>query len=250
MLRKANLILSITSIPERVELFLSNLHWLAEQTVQSRVTVIWLGSEYFSDSRRQYLSVRFPLPADIEIRYRPDLGPHTKLLYALKEFDNLPIVTADDDILYPPFWLEELYASFQSAPQYVHCFRAHEMRITPNGHLAPYLSWNWLAPGIRGPSRLLFPTGTSGVIYPATALSKQVFDVEVMRALCPTSDDIWFKAMSLLNRTLVQKVRTESLEFPQIDGSERRVLWRTNVEQNDVQLHRVFHHYGLYDYLF
>lgn len=246
---KANVILSISSIPERVELFLAGLDWLANQTLQPKRTVIWLGGEFFSEEQRLELYKQFPLADGIEIRYRHDVGPQTKLLYALREFATYPIVTADDDVLYPPFWLEELYTSFQSAPQHIHCFRAHEIRISPDGHLLPYLDWNWLGRGTKGPSALLFPTGTCGVIYPVKSLSEHVFDQDVMRQLCPTNDDIWFKGMSLLNGTWVQKVREESLEFPLVPGSQTRVLWKTNFERNDAQLKGVFQYYGLYDKL-
>lgn len=244
-----DVVLSVTSIPERVELFLGALGWLARQTVRPRFTVIWLGEEAFSAARRRDLVAELPLAAGAEIRYRPDLGPQTKLLYALREFEGMPVVTADDDVVYPPGWLEELYRSYLTAPQHIHCFRAHRMRLTSEGSLAPYRDWDWLAPGVRGPSQLLFPTGTCGTLYPPGALSEHVFELELMRRLCPTNDDTWFKAMALLQGTAAQKVRLESLEFPHVPGSERRMLWTINAERNDAQLEAVFLHYGLYDRL-
>ncbi|MEI7769553.1 MAG: hypothetical protein WCI67_06175 [Chloroflexales bacterium] len=240
-------ILSITSIPERAELFLPELAgWLARQTVRPQATVIWLGEEQFPPAARRALAARLPLPADVDVRYRPDLGPQTKLLYALREFAGLPVVTADDDVIYPPAWLEELYAAYRAAPGHIHCHRAHQIRLTAEGRLAPYGEWDWLAPGVRGPSPLLFPTGTSGALYPPGALDEQVFDLAAMRRLCPTADDIWFKAMALLRGTAAQKVRATSLELPHIPGSERRMLWTLNAGRNDGQLAAVFAHYGLY----
>lgn len=240
------IILSITSIPERVELFLGALGWLAQQTVRPQATVIWLGEEQFAPAARRALAARFPLPAGVELRYRPDLGPQTKLLYALREFPAMPVVTADDDIIYPPFWLEQLYASYRAAPEHTHCYRAHMIRLTDEGGLAPYREWGWLAPGVRGPSQLLFPTGTCGALYPPGALDAQVFDLDSMRQLCPTNDDTWFKAMALLRGTAAQKVCATSLEFPHIPGSERRMLWTINADRNDDQLAAVFARYGLY----
>lgn len=243
--RTVDVVLSVTSIPERVELFLAELGWLARQTVRPRAAVIWLSDEAFTTPHRHALASRFPLPAGAEIRYRPDLGPQTKLLYALREFAGLPVVTADDDLVYPPGWLEELFAAYCAAPRHIHCYRAHRIRLTAEGSLAPYRNWEWLAPGVRGPSQLLFPTGTCGILYPPGALSRHVFDLETMRRLCPTADDTWFKAMALLKGTPAQKVRPESLEFPHIPGSEQRMLWTVNAGRNDAQLEAVFSHYGL-----
>lgn len=245
-MRTIPVILSITSIPERVELFLAALGWLERQSVRPQAAVIWLGEERFDQAARRALAERFRPPAGVELRYRPDLGPQTKLLYALREFADLPVVTADDDVIYPPLWLEELYESYRAAPEHIHCHRAHLIRLTPEGGLAPYHAWGWQSPGVRGPSQLLFPTGTCGVLYPPGALDAQVFDLAAMRRLCPTADDTWFKAMALLRGTAAQKVRATSLELPHIPGSERRMLWTINVDRNDDQLAAVFAHYGLY----
>lgn len=242
----ADVVLSITSVPERIELFLGELGWLARQRVRPRAAVIWLGEELYPEGLRRELAARPPLPAGAEIRYRPDLGPQTKLLYALREFPGSAVVTADDDVVYPEFWLEELYGAYRAAPQHIHCWRAHRMALAPDGRLAPYREWEWLAPGLQGPSALLFPTGTCGTLYPPGALANEVFDLEAMRRLCPTNDDTWFKAMALLKGTAVRKVRPESLEFPHIPGSEVRMLWTVNAGRNDAQLAAVFEHYRLY----
>lgn len=244
-----DVVVSVTSIPERVELFLGELGWLARQTVRPRAFVVWLGEELFPAALRREIAERFPLPEGVEIRYRPDLGPQTKLLHALREFPDLPVVTVDDDVIYPPFWLEELHASYRAAPERIHCFRAHRIALADDGRLAPYKEWAWLAPGLRGPSQLLYPTGTCGTLYPPDALDERVFDLETMRRLCPTNDDTWFKAMALLRGTPVQKVRPESLEFPHIPGSERKMLWAVNKDRNDAQLAAVFDHYDLYGLL-
>lgn len=241
-----DVVLRITSIPERIELFLGELGWLERQGVRPRLAVIWLGEEAFPAARRRELAERFPLPPGVEVRYRPDLGPQTKLLYALREHGDTPIVTADDDVVYPPFWLEELYASYRAAPQHIHCWRAHLIRLAEDGGLAPYDTWDWLAPGVRGPSPLLFSTGTCGVLYPPGAFDERVSDLAMMRQLCPTADDTWFKAMALLRGTATQKVRAESLAFPHIPGSEVRMLWTVNAGCNDAQLAAVFSHYDLY----
>lgn len=244
-----DVVVSVTSIPERIELFLGELGWLARQTARPRTAVIWLGEELFPAELRRDIAARFPLPEGVEIRYRQDLGPQTKLLYALREFPDLPVATVDDDVVYPPRWLEELYGSYRAAPEHVHCYRAHRIVVDGAGGLAPYSQWEWLAPGLRGPSHLLFPTGTCGTLYPPGALDERAFDLGAMRRLCPTADDTWFKAMALLKGTRAQKVRDESLEFPHIPGSERKMLWTVNAGRNDAQLAAVFAHYGLYGLL-
>ena len=49
----------------------------------------------------------------LEIRFCKDIGPHGKLIYALKEFPDAIVVTADDDMIYPKDWLEKLFESYK-----------------------------------------------------------------------------------------------------------------------------------------
>lgn len=188
-----------------------------------------------------------PLIANgLEVRYRPDVGPHSKLVHALREFPGSIIVTADDDLFYPSDWLSSLHASYERAPEFIHCHRAHLMRTDAEGGLRGYYEWDLYSPGYIGPSHLLFPTGTAGVLYPPGSLADEVLDVEAFRRLCPTNDDIWFKAMALLKGTAAQKVAPRSREYRLIPGSQESQLMATNLETNDVQLRATFAAYDLY----
>jgi hypothetical protein len=242
---RAAVMLSITSIPERIELLLAHFDWYRRQTVKPQRAVIWLDEAVFSAADCAALQQRFGLPAEVTLCRRADLGPQTKLLHALREYGELPIVTADDDIIYPADWFGGLAAAYRRAPQHIHAWRAHRVVIGEDGHPAPYATWRWLAPGEQGPSAWLFPTGTGGVLYPPGALADEVHDLATMRKLCPTADDIWFKAMALMRGTAAQKVAPESREFPHIAGSERRMLWTINRDRNDSQLAAVFGRYQL-----
>jgi hypothetical protein len=241
----APILLSITSIPERIELLLAHFDWYRSQAVKPERAVIWLDETVFSAADGAALHQRYGLPAEVTVCVRPDLGPQTKLLHALREYGDRPIVTADDDIIYPADWFAGLAAAYTRAPQHIHAWRAHRIVIGDDGTPVPYAAWPWLAPGEQGPSVWLFPTGTGGVVYPPGALADEVHNLTAMRELCPTADDIWFKAMALLRGTAAQKIAPDSREFPHIAGSERRMLWTINRERNDSQLAAVFRRYGL-----
>lgn len=184
--------------------------------------------------------------AGLEVRYCEDIGPHTKLIPSLRAFPDSLVVTADDDILYPPTWLEELLASYEQAPGAIHCHRAHGMRTTPDGKLAPYQDWDLGAPGVVGPAHRLFQTGVGGVLFPPGSLAEEVFDVEAFRRLCPANDDIWFKAMALLAGTPMKKVAPLSPRYTEISGLQASALYQTNLVRNDEQLRATFDAYDLY----
>ena len=177
---------------------------------------------------------------------------HTKLIYTLKEYPQGIIVTADDDVFYPRNWLKPLYEAYQKEPQYIHCHRAHLMTVKPNKKLQCYKKWDWFAQGIAGPSFLLFPTGCAGILYPPNSLNSEVFNYTVFSRICPTGDDVWFKAMSLLNGMACKKVAPAFKEFVTINGTQAKALLALNVKQNrnDEQIQATFEHYGLYRSLF
>ena len=235
---------SLTTIPERLtniaDVAIASI--LLQRPAPERV-ILWLPEEL--EGRRHPVRFAPLVSAGLEVRYCRDLGPHKKLLFTLQEDPEAVVVTADDDVLYPQGWLSELYRSYLADPDAIHAFRAHLMTAGPDGRLADYHAWRLGAPGVAGPSHLLFPTGVSGVLYPPRSLAPEVFDVDAFRRLCPFADDIWWKAMALLKGTPARKVRRESTEYPAVRGSQTSSLYATNRAQNDPQLRATFEAYGL-----
>jgi hypothetical protein len=184
----------------------------------------------------------------LEIRFGEDLGPHGKLIHSLKKCSHAIIVTADDDILYSKLWLKELYDSYLKNPACIHCHAAHLMKKAEDGTLRNYTEWAMGAPQSTEPDMLLFPRGVGGVLYAPNSLNIKVFDKKVFMELCPTNDDIWFKAMSLLNGVACQKVNRISKGHMSLRGNQGFNLKGINVHQgqNDVQIRKVFKKYDLY----
>jgi hypothetical protein len=115
-----------------------------------------------------------------------------------------------------------------------------------DGKLTPYKQWARFSPGILGPSHLLFPTGVGGVLYPPHSLAEEVFHVDAFQRLCPFADDIWFKAMALLQGISCQKVKPYWQTLLAVHGTQQGHLFATNIENNDSQLRATFDAYDLY----
>lgn len=246
--RDVPLVLSLTTTPGHLRRADVAISTLLTQSLAPDRAILWLGDEVAG--RPLPRAFRRLLAAGLEVRYVPDVGPHTKLVHALQAFPGAAIVTADDDMFYPRDWLSQLYASYLHAPQQIHCHRAHLMRIDAStGAPLGYQDWDLGAPGVRGPSHLLFPTGVGGVLYPPGSLAPEVAHVEAFRRLCPTADDIWFKAMALLAGTAAVKVAGESPRYRQVRGFAASALYAANLTQNDPQLRATFEAYDLYPLL-
>jgi len=102
---------------------------------------------------------------------------------------------------------------------------------------------------------LVFPTGVAGVLYFPGALHADVLNKELFLHLCPNTDDIWLKAMSLKNDVPCQIVadqRNWRSRFLYIEGLQEYALYTSNQQlgtANDDNLKAVFDHYQLYQKL-
>jgi hypothetical protein len=244
--RNIPIVVSLATIPERLGKVHIAVESLLRQTLKPDRLILWMPSTL--EGRLLPFALRNQTRRGLEIRFVEEIGPYKKLIYALKEHSDSPIVTADDDMIYPRFWLEQLVNAYAGALHCVHCHRAHRMILDKDGRLLPYAKWDFLAQGHIGPSFLLFPTNGGGALFPPGALHKEVFNEAVFQKICPTADDVWFKAMSLLNGVPCRKVSSFYHEWPLVRGTQTKALWPENVREgrNDIQLQAVFERYDLY----
>jgi len=178
----------------------------------------------------------------LEIHLSENLGPHTKIQPWIVNAPSflVPHVVADDDILYPRWWLERLSACFTSDPVSIHAYRAHRMVVADDGmSLTAYDTW---PPGLGKPSNLNFATCVSGVLFPPAFLQLMRDVGQGFRETCPRNDDLWLTYLAIENQIPISQVTHESLHFDIIPGSQATSLKASNVfeGQNDQQIKSTF----------
>lgn len=246
--RARQIIVSIATIESR----LSNLHLVVasflSQSLKPDQIIVWV-----PDTCRGQIPHRLQKLTErgLSIRFCEELGPHKKLVYALEAYPNDILVTADDDTIYAPDWLEQLYLTHIKYPDTVVCHRAHLMQWDEDGELLPYAIWAKGAKKVLGPTHLLLPTGCGGVLYPPGALHTDTTNRELFQKLAPRADDIWFKVMAYLNGFKTRLVSAENgswIDERLVFGSgQLESLQSENVRlgRNDAQLKAVFNNYKL-----
>lgn len=257
-----DLIVSLTTIPSRLNLVHFSVESILAQTVLPEKIVLYITSninEYDLPVNLKNLEGR-----GLDIKFIDDVGPHTKLIYALKDFGGKSIVTVDDDVIYPINMLQSLYEQHKKFPKAIIANWARELSFDSFGEVNGIRSGRLLTPILLEneieqakkfeptPNLLGFPYGTGGVLYPAGSLHKKVFDIQAFKRLCPKEDDIWFKAMSILNKTPV--VTTNLGINPQhhcLTGTQNVALRHDNHGngENEAQMKKVFNELSLYRYL-
>jgi len=131
--------------------------------------------------------------ADVNLRC------HLKYFYAMKKYRNLPIITIDDDSVYPSEMIPDLLKLHQIYPDVI---LARSARLIDRNK--PYKDWIELVSGVEKVQFVrhlinqvrqdLNPEGYGGVLYPANIL--QVSDDLIDEILhFPRADDIYLTVL-------------------------------------------------------
>jgi len=255
--KEHNIVVSLTSFDRRIHNVVYAVESVFQQWVKPDAVVLWLSKEQFPDGQLPEALVR-QQQRGLQVFYIEDLGPYTKYFYAFDKFPDSLIITIDDDTLYPPDMIDQLYRAWLRNPDWIHCHRAHLMRLDKQGKLKSYDDWgsDWRWKDFDGePSPLVFPTGVGGVLYFPGSLHPDAFDKEKFLKLCPNADDVWLKAMSLKQGTPCARLpdpRDWSSRFFTVGGTQevalRKENWRSS-GGNDCKIRDVFEYYDLYKLL-
>jgi len=232
-------VVSVTSYGQRLNTVHLTLESIAAGSMLPLRLILWIDTEEaFSNPSPQLKRL---IERGLELRLTQNFGPHTKYypyLLATETFAS-PLVTADDDQLYPHWWLEGLVRSYQQDSKSICCYRAHRIEMSED-RMAAYESWRPCRSTTS--SYLNFPTGVSGALYPPSFLRHLKAAGSEFLSLCPKQDDAWLHVQALRARMPIRQIYNRSLRFPIIPGSQSAGLFHTNVllEQNDLQLNRTY----------
>lgn len=156
------------------------LETIGRGTLRPRSIVLWHHDE--AVVRNPPNTLRRLMKRGLVIKHCVDYGPHKKYFpHVMEENLERPLVTADDDVLYPRGWLARLVAAYP--PVNVVAYRTRVMSDDP------YASWPLCE--TTDPSENLMATGTSGVLYPPEVLAVLRERGDEFMRVCPRADDFW-----------------------------------------------------------
>ena len=175
-----------------------------------------------------------------------NLKSHKKYFYAMQEFPNDVVVTADDDVYYPSNWLSGFLKSYKMFPKAVSARRVHLMKKSGK-ELAFYNYWEDQCRRVKTPSFALIATGCNGILYPPHCLKSEAFDERIFMELCFDADDIWLKCMEVLNDVPVVWVKNWEVDPLDVADSTKGALSSLNVDyrKNDAYLHNVMDYFKI-----
>ncbi|MBQ6750222.1 MAG: hypothetical protein IJR02_05560 [Bacteroidaceae bacterium] len=247
------LVVSLTTYGDRIHTVHQTIESIFQQTCQANRVVLWLATEEFCNQPLPELLKR-QIKRGLEIRFVKDIRSYKKLIPALAEFPQANIITVDDDIIYPIDMVELLMKAHQRHPAAICAIASRKIELNPDGTFCPYNSFLFENPAKDECSFYYIPEGFGGVLYPPHALHEEVSDEAKFMSLAPTADDLWWKAMELLNKTPVVQIHRywDLWDWYIINETvQKGGLHNLNLgeHRNDAQLKALFDHYDLYGFL-
>ncbi len=244
--RKRPIVITLTSYPKRFSFVHLTIVSLLHQTIKPDSIILWLSKEESSIDTlpKALLGLR---KRGLTIKYVDgNLKSYKKLVYAVQEYPDALLITCDDDIIYENDVIESLILTHKEFPESIVANRCVRLEKLSKTSLKPYHTLK-LATSY-GPSFNLLPTGVGGVLYPPGFLHADVVKQELFVTLSPSADDVWFKAMGMLNNRKIVLAKRKMEPTQHIRDSQKDALWRINVAtgENDRQIENVFSHYDLY----
>lgn len=225
-------IVSLTSIPSRLNALDLVIKSILNQTHLPTKIVLWL----HNDLKNNIPNRLKKLPSSIfEIKFSTLDCPHLKLLESLRAFPDSIIITCDDDLIYREKWLINLYQEHLKHPKDIIANGTYQIKLINDSSYSPYAEWRKKDENIN--SKTTFAIGVLGVLYPPKWYPEIIFDTKLFLKLTPKNDDLWFKAMALLNKTATRQSDNKPKEPIPIIGSQKIALKKDNVskQRNDTQ---------------
>ena len=242
-------IVSLTSHGNRILDAYMAIETIMQGTMKPNRIILWLPEH----DKVSSCLLENQVKRGLEIRYVKDLGPHTKLIPALREFPEDIIITIDDDIFYKPDMVENLLRAHYHDSSSILANRIAVMTTDKNGNLNSYLKWvHYNYPEHSSKRNVII--GVEGCLYPPHTLSDEIFNEDAIQELCPTADDIWFTAMALLKGTRIAHVDCR-YDKGFAGGVANQRMQRSGLVhlnenprecRNDFQIRAVFDKYNLY----
>jgi hypothetical protein len=226
-------VISLTSYGKRIQTVHYTIESIASGTVLPSRLILWLDDKAAYDT---------PTPAllrlvarGLEIELCENYGPHTKYYPYVESEEKflVPVVTADDDVIYPRHWIERLADAFRLYPDVLNCYLAKTITLE-NNSIGRYVNWKINRSTLS--SYLNVAHGVNGVLYPPSYLMALKQAGDGFKTCCPKADDLWLHVQALRAGYKIRQIKAKAQRFPTLPGTQEGGLWVSNHSGgNDLQ---------------
>ncbi len=225
-------VVSLTTYEGRIKRVYYAIESIARGNVRPSRLIMWVDDEALI--RNLPTQIRRLQKRGLEVKHCKNYGPHTKYypyVESREAFDT-PLVTADDDVLYPRYWLKKLTEANREYPDTVNCYWAYVVDVDKDG-IRKYADYKLC--GSTYPSFRNLALGVMGVIYPSSFLMVLKRAGIAFEACCPKGDDLWLHVQALRSGYKVRQIlpRLPYFSFHVVPRTQQTALSYKNVTYGD-----------------
>ena len=244
--RDPNVMISLTSYPKRFPELDLCIKSLVNQRMKADRIVLWLGNDA-SPADADELRIKYaPYGVEVLRDAEQNYFSHKKYYYAMRDFPHDIVVAADDDLIYPPDWLESLYRSYLQHPECISARRVHRITWDEQGVALPYIRWLGEVKA-KEPSHNLLATTGAGTLFPPGCLCEETINAEMFMKKAKNADDLWIKVMAVLSGVTIVWAKNTMIMPTTINLHQQDELTNINVAngKNDQIFRDLCDHYHL-----
>jgi hypothetical protein len=245
--KKEEIVVSLTSFTPRLNKLYIALGSIFNQSLQPDKVVLYLGDDVDPDQLPQ--SLLNYCKYGLEIRFVENLRSHKKYFYSLREFPEALVITVDDDLIYHKNMVKKLYSTHLQFPKCICAMRTHEIIYDDNHMPCKYSAWLKNSSRYDVPSDDLFFTSGAGTLFPPACFDDAAYDIEKIKRLCYTADDVWLNCMCRRRNVKIVNVKLDTYEkqLLKVMGTQEVALKHHNLYDsgNDSCIHNLLEEFGI-----
>lgn len=235
--RGERVIVSLTSYPVRIPDLWKVIETILHQTVKPDKIVLYLTKSQIGSIDKLPKSLLKLQSRGLEIQLlEEEIRSHTKYYGAFKQYPNDIVITIDDDLFYRTDLIENLLKWHQIYPNTIIANWVKE--ILPSTD--KYKEWPDCSDSKLSNRFLLL--GVSSVLYPPHCMYKDIFNVQMIKDLCLTADDVWLSCMALLQKTPIYFTGYKFGHIP-VFIKNNTTLLSVNNNRNQIQIDNLNKYY-------
>lgn len=224
--RKERYVVSLTSFPARIDYVHLAIETLMRQSFKADEIVLWLAREQFPAENKLPASLIKLKDRGLTIKFCDDLRSHKKYYYTFKEYGDCNVIIVDDDMFYPLDLIKRLVKLHRKHPENIICESAQI--IYPNITALP-TEWVVAENKADYSDSIYVQSFTGyGTLYPPHWYPDELFNIENIKKYAFTADDLWLKAMSIINNVKTVKEQKFRAFYIEIDIKKNETLFSVN----------------------
>lgn len=198
------IIVSLTTYSKRINTVFLTIETLFRQKTKADRIILWLDKDEFTLENLPN-TLKKQIKKGLEIDFYHNIKSYKKFIPSLQRYGDDIIITADDDLFYSKKFIKRLYDKYLVNPNKVYYYYGffytdknyHTLNFKKYEKLYKCYKFNYIG------------TGGGVLIPPNIFRNTDILKEEIFMKLAPTTDDVFFSVMCIINNIQVEKIHNK-----------------------------------------